>query len=456
MEYLVVSKIACGVNSDWMKGNRSIMSATYYFISDLHIGGDEALGVCDFETELIDFMDEIAQRTEDAELIIIGDVFGLWEFTQVDGVEKINILIEQFPNIFNAFRRTGEKVKITVLPGNHDYEIACYQEYVDIFKTYNISVEQNPAIIREIGGKRLWIEHGNQYDEANRMPDFGNPYGLPIGYFITSNMVGTAGQLSERGRHNWLKDIQSVYPTELVPDWVMSNYFYREMSPLLRWISLPFLLLSGLTIFVLGGSALEYFNITDSNIFLDNRIFNALGIVGNLFQIILTINAIVLLMSLVLAIPLFFVFRDLKRTLKRFGIELDPAELTGEKEELYLDAARKVFNDDPNIVAFIYGHTHTPSVRHIGDRVILNTGTWLKQFERVSARFGFFPAIYVPTFCLNYFRVSTEKDKIIIEYQKIDKSPPSDLTFIQRMIVSRKLRKKITPIPNKTVLDSLQ
>jgi len=432
------------------------MSATYYFISDLHIGGDEALGVCDFETELIDFMDEIAQRTEDAELIIIGDVFGLWEFTQVDGVEKINILIEQFPNIFNAFRRTGEKVKITVLPGNHDYEIACYQEYVDIFKTYNISVEQNPAIIREIGGKRLWIEHGNQYDEANRMPDFGNPYGLPIGYFITSNMVGTAGQLSERGRHNWLKDIQSVYPTELVPDWVMSNYFYREMSPLLRWISLPFLLLSGLTIFVLGGSALEYFNITDSNIFLDNRIFNALGIVGNLFQIILTINAIVLLMSLVLAIPLFFVFRDLKRTLKRFGIELDPAELTGEKEELYLDAARKVFNDDPNIVAFIYGHTHTPSVRHIGDRVILNTGTWLKQFERVSARFGFFPAIYVPTFCLNYFRVSTEKDKIIIEYQKIDKSPPSDLTFIQRMIVSRKLRKKITPIPNKTVLDSLQ
>ncbi|MBW2220083.1 MAG: phosphoesterase, partial [Deltaproteobacteria bacterium] len=367
-----------------------------------------------------------------------------------------NILIEQFPNIFNAFRRTGEKVKITVLPGNHDYEIACYQEYVDIFKTYNISVEQNPAIIREIGGKRLWIEHGNQYDEANRMPDFGNPYGLPIGYFITSNMVGTAGQLSERGRHNWLKDIQSVYPTELVPDWVMSNYFYREMSPLLRWISLPFLLLSGLTIFVLGGSALEYFNITDSNIFLDNRIFNALGIVGNLFQIILTINAIVLLMSLVLAIPLFFVFRDLKRTLKRFGIELDPAELTGEKEELYLDAARKVFNDDPNIVAFIYGHTHTPSVRHIGDRVILNTGTWLKQFERVSARFGFFPAIYVPTFCLNYFRVSTEKDKIIIEYQKIDKSPPSDLTFIQRMIVSRKLRKKITPIPNKTVLDSLQ
>jgi len=68
------------------------MSATYYFISDLHIGGDEALGVCDFEDELIGFMDEIAQRNEDAELIIIGDVFGLWEFTRVEGVEKLHKL----------------------------------------------------------------------------------------------------------------------------------------------------------------------------------------------------------------------------------------------------------------------------------------------------------------------------------------------------------------------------
>jgi UDP-2,3-diacylglucosamine pyrophosphatase LpxH len=429
------------------------MSKTYYFISDLHIGGDEALGVCDFESELIDFMDEISQRKEDAELIIIGDAFGLWEFTQVEGLEKLNTLISQFPHIFEAFKRVGEKVKITVLPGNHDYEIACYPEFTDIFKTYNISLEQTPAITREIGGKRLWIEHGNQHDAANRMPDFGNPHAMPIGYFITSNMVGTAGQLSERGRHNWLKDIQSVYPTELVPDWVMSNYFYREMSPLLRWMLLPFLILSGLTMFVLGGTALEYFNLTDANIFLDNRIFNSMGIVGSLFQIILTINAIVLLIFIVLSIPLGFVLRDLKRTLKRFGIELDPAELTGEKEELYVNAARKVFEDDPETIAFIYGHTHKPSLQQIGDRYVINTGTWLKQFERTPPRFGILPSIYIPNFCLNYFRVSVEKSRIIINYLKIDKPSPPDLTLVQRMMVSRKRRKKMLPIPKKTVLE---
>ena len=35
------------------------MPMTYYFISDLHIGGDEALGVCDYEAELIEFLEKV-------------------------------------------------------------------------------------------------------------------------------------------------------------------------------------------------------------------------------------------------------------------------------------------------------------------------------------------------------------------------------------------------------------
>jgi UDP-2,3-diacylglucosamine pyrophosphatase LpxH len=428
------------------------LSKSYYFISDLHIGGDEALGSCDFEDEIIQFIGNISQHEEDVELVIVGDAFGLWEFTQVEGKDKIQTLIEQFPKIFAAFKEYGEKIKITVVPGNHDYELACYPEFVDLFKDYNITVEQSQAITREIGGKRLWIEHGNQYDATNRMPDFGNPSAHPIGYFITSNMVGMAGQLSERGRQNWLKDIQSVYPTESVPDWAMSNYFYREMSPLLRWLLLPFLLLSGVSLFVLGGSALEFFNVTNTNIFLDNRVFNSLGIVGSLFQIILTVNTIILLIMILFSIPLGFVFRDLKRTLKRFGIELDPSDLTGEKEELYIDAARKVFKDDPETVAFIYGHTHKPSIQQIENRYVIDTGTWLKQFERIVPRFGLLPAIYVPTFCLNYFHLTEDDGKIVIEYHKIDKIPPSELTLIQRLMVSRKNRNIKIDLPKKTIV----
>ncbi len=38
------------------------------------------------------------------------------------------------------------------------------------------------------------------------------------------------------GRGNWLKDIRSV-ATEQIPDWVLSNYFYREMGWVIRAVS---------------------------------------------------------------------------------------------------------------------------------------------------------------------------------------------------------------------------
>jgi UDP-2,3-diacylglucosamine pyrophosphatase LpxH len=428
------------------------MSKTYYFISDLHLGGDEALGVCDYEAELIGFLEKLAAQEEDAELLIIGDIFGLWEFTDIEGLAKLGKLIEQFPKIFEALRRTGEVVRITMLPGNHDYEIACYPEFVDLLKPYNIHLEQTPHITREIHGRKIWIEHGNQYDAFNYMPDFGNPYAHPIGYFITSSVVSTAGKHSKFGRYNWLKDIQSVYPSEQIPYWVMSNYFYHEMSPLLRWLILPFLLLSGFELFVLGGAALEWLGKTDTNIFLNNRLFSSLGLVGNLVQLILIINTVLFVNLMALSVPLYLIWRDFKATLERFRIVLDPSELSSEKEEQYLEAAQSVFARDPGTVIFIYGHTHKPSLRRLGPRVVINTGTWLKRLDDVKPRVGFLPDIYVPFFCLNYFRISEVDGKLAIDYEQLPKEPPPDLTLLQRLLVPRKRRLVEEPIPERTWL----
>ena len=425
----------------------------YYFISDLHIGGDEALGVCDYEDELIEFLETLSAQQENTELLIIGDIFGLWEFTDIEGPEKLKTLMHQFPRIFEAFRNAGAAVKITMLPGNHDYEIACYPEFVEMLKPFNIHLERTPSITREINGKRIWIEHGNQYDAYNYMPDFGNPYAQPVGYFITSSMVSTAGKHSQFGRYNWLKDIQSVYPTEQVPYWVLSNYFYHEMSPLLRWLILPFIVLSGFEIFVVAGAALEWFGVTETNIFLNNQIFSSLGLVGNLVQMILIINTVLLVNFVVLAVPLYFIWRDFRATLRRFRIVLDPAELSSEKEQNYLDAAKLVFEHDPETRIFIYGHTHFPSVRQFGNRAVINTGTWLKRLDDVKARFRFLPKIYVPFFCLNYFKISETDGKIAIDYSKIEKAPPPDLTLLQRLLVSQKRSKAQEPIPERTLLE---
>jgi len=426
---------------------------TYYFISDLHIGGDESLGSCDFEQELIEFLESLAsKRDEDVELVIVGDGFGLWEFTQADGEDKLELLFNQFPRLFEAFRRAGQEITITLLPGNHDYELACFPAFSEQLANYNIHLEQDYSITRELETKRLWIEHGNQHDSANHMPDYGNPHAQPIGYFITSNMVGGAGQLSARGRYNWLKDIQSVYPTEDVPHWVWSNYFYKEMSPLLRWLILPFLLFFGLTVFVLIGAALEYVGVMETNLFLDNAVLESLGFLGGLLRLILTVNAVVLIQALVLAIPLFFIVRDLKRAARRFGLSLDPSELTGEKEDDYIEAAKAVFEDDAGVAVFVYGHTHAASARRVDGRVVVNTGTWIKQFERVKPLAGLLPQIYVPSYSIGFFRIHEANGEVIIERHEMPKRPDSDLTLVQRLLTLRKHQRLAREVPARMVV----
>lgn len=102
------------------------MPTEYFFVSDLHIGGDEQLKILDFEDDFIAFLEMLERRERDTELVIIGDAFGLWEFTTAEGVERFDVLVGDHAQLFEQFRVTGEHLKITLIPGNHDYELACY------------------------------------------------------------------------------------------------------------------------------------------------------------------------------------------------------------------------------------------------------------------------------------------------------------------------------------------
>ena len=256
------------------------MPTEYFFVSDLHIGGDEQLKILDFEDDFIAFLKMLERREGDTELVIIGDAFGLWEFTTAEGTQKFDLLVGDHARLFEQFRATGQHVKITLIPGNHDYELACYPGFVERLGEYGIILEQKVSITRELGGKKIWIEHGMQRDPSNYMPDFGNPHANPVGYFVTHSLVGTAGQLSGRGRYNWLRDIQSVTPLDEIPRWLISNYFYREMSPWLRYAVVPFLLLFTLSVVNVIGLTLEASGIIGTRIFLDDRLLAPLALRG--------------------------------------------------------------------------------------------------------------------------------------------------------------------------------
>lgn len=130
-----------------------------------------------------------------------------------------------------------------------------------------------------------------------------------------------------------------------------------------------------------------------------------------------------------------------------------PHDLSTGKEQCYLDAAQAVFESDPGTMIFIYGHTHAPSLRRLGNRVVLNTGTWLKRLVRAPLRFGYLPDIYVPFYFLDYFKLSEVDGAIVIDFQRVDKAQPQELDLLQRLLISRKRRETEEPIPARTVLD---
>lgn len=429
------------------------MPKEYFFVSDLHIGGDEQLKILDFEGDFIAFLKMLEQKESDTELVIIGDAFGLWEFTTAEGIEKFDLLVKDHAELFNQFRATGEHVIITLIPGNHDYDLACYPQFVDRLREYNIVLEPEVSISRELAGKKIWIEHGMQHDESNQMPDFGHPHANPVGYFVTRSIVGTAGRLSGRGRYNWLRDIQSVTPLEEIPRWVISNYFYREMNPLLRYAVVPFLLLFAASFVNLIGLVLEASGILGSRVFLDDSLLLPLGLPGRVLGFVFTINAIVICVLLLISIPLLLFALDVQRTLVRFGV-LNTSSAIGESDATYLEAAKEVFASDPEVAIFIYGHTHSASLKKLGDRVVINTGTWLKKLERAPTRVWLLPSVYHPSFRLNYFRMSEDGGRIIIDYERIQKAAPRELTLLQRLVSQRQKHDALDDIPERTVVNA--
>lgn len=428
------------------------MADVYYLVSDLHIGGDEQLQECEFKAEFIEFLHDLESTAEDAELIVLGDAFGLWEFTEARGSEKFDLLVDHHSDLFEQFRATGETVDITLIPGNHDAELAGYAEYVEQLGEYNVGLEPRLHLVRTVGAKRLWIEHGMQRDGNNRLPEFGNPRANPLGYFVNRHITGKAGQLSGRGKYNWLKDIQSLTPLEEVPYWIISNYFYREMSPFLRYASLPFLLLFNVSLFYLVAIVLET-AILGTNFFTSFEWLRGLGVAGDLLLFVITVNLVVIGLLLVVAIPLFFFVRDARRTLERFGL-LVPETVTRERDAAYLDTARAVFADHPDVVAFVYGHTHRPSLKTVDGRLVVNTGTWLKRYTRTPVLLGLLPPVYYPSFQLNYFRVSADPENepggVLFEYETVEKDAPRELTLLQRLLV-RKPKQRVE-IPTRTVV----
>jgi len=201
------------------------------------------------------------------------------------------------------------------------------------------------------------------------------------------------------------------------------------------------------------GEILRVVGIFDYNILFHNPLMSRLGIIDNVLQAVITINSIFLV---VFGIPAAFVQHDLSRTLNRFHLltshgtdpNLDP-------EDSYLKGAQEVFQADDKVVVFIFGHTHAAFLKRLGPagQVVLNTGTWLKLLRRAPVRFGLLPAVYHPSYRLNYFRIEKQNNHLVIDYVMLPKTPERELTWLQRLVTLGKVPKPPEAISAKTVVD---
>ncbi len=423
----------------------------YYVISDLHIGGDEQLEEVEFLDELLTFLDGFEGTDDDVEIVINGDAFGLWEFTTVDGTEKLDVLEETYPELFETFRRVGEDVRITLLPGNHDHELAAYDEYVDRFADYNVDLVQEESITRPIGGREIHFEHGHQRDPNNRIEDWGSPHATPLGYFYNTLVTSRAGRLSDRGRYNWLKDVQAVTPTERMPVWLYSKYFYREMNPVLRYALVPFLLFFNVSVVLALLAGFDLLGVWSMPVDRTTAFLGRFGAAGTAVWFLLAINVAMAGLVLLLAVPLYFIRRDVRKTINRFGVL--ETSLTVDSEGPYESAAREVFAANEDAVVFCYGHTHRPLIKDVEGGVMVNTGTWLKRLHRRDGIIGVLPPVFYPSYQLATVRITDGPEGIVVEHQSKRKPSPAteELTLTERLFTVG--REPEPDLPDRTVID---
>ena len=165
-----------------------------YVISDLHLDevGDSRLFRDDRQgLALASLCDRIAR--EDAELVLLGDIFELTGMTPLQrGLErffaKLEVDVEPRPRrpvaalvsaaaranpqAIDALARLSARARVTVVSGNHDHQLAT-PEGEAALTAIGLRVDRSRSVVRTVAGRTLVLQHGHEHDPGNAEPGGG-------------------------------------------------------------------------------------------------------------------------------------------------------------------------------------------------------------------------------------------------------------------------------------------
>ena len=427
-------------------------NALIVFVSDSHIGGDPGCDGFESPDELESFFVELAGREGPVELVLAGDLFDFLQIGAVpEGMDRAALTISrpEYVRMFEALARfKGEEGKrVVYLPGNHDAEMWWNPGIQETLRERGLVDEfaLSYSASLETGGKRwlVYCEHGNQFDPANTIEDYGDSLDTPLGYHVVTDFTRRIAPFGEISRGLDLSEIKMVYPLVEIPRWISSRYFYDAVGMVAAYLLLPLLVVYALyravayvLVILYGGTLNE-----DPMRLLDS--YQELPFVHRFF---IDIGLFGLLVVLIFAIFFLVVRHAVRRVLTTVSLKQKPnySPATSSKEKIRSVLSGEAlppmgtFGGPEEIDVFVSGHTHLPSLdevekRNGGKAVMVNSGCWLRQLQPVSPYLKG-PPVFVSKFVLTHVRVYVQGGALRVELWEQPKPAGQHLTWTERLL----------------------
>jgi UDP-2,3-diacylglucosamine pyrophosphatase LpxH len=383
-------------------------------LSDSHIGGDGGRDIFESPDAMKALFDELDGHPAPVELVLAGDFFDFLRVSERPaGSDPASLTIArpEYREVFEALRRfgRGESRTVTYLPGNHDAEMWWNREIRAALEREGLVQEfalSYAASFASAPGRIVYCEHGNQFDSANAIHDYADPWDTPLGSHIVTDLVPHIPS-GRRVSELHLREVDRVFPLTLIPEWLAGRIFYDVVALSVRWLLLPLIavyLAIEVLLRVIGqrggwelGVALA-FNIPLLIVFF------------GLFLMVLRWTAVRTIRS---------ASAHLGGAAGEHGGAFDPSV---SEIRAYLESGRSppLAGDLRGPIAvFVSGHTHAPSLTGFeagdGSRgVLVNSGCWLRQLQPVPARLGA-PQVFVGRFVQTHVRVYWSADGVQVE-----------------------------------------
>ena len=421
------------------------------FVSDSHIGGDPGCDGFESPEELSALLDELAGRDGPVELILAGDFF---DFLQIspprDDVDRAALTMArpEYEGLFAALERfaSGEQKRVVYLPGNHDAEMWWNPRIQETLRKRGLVDEFALSYEArfEVEGERriVYCEHGNQFDPANTVEDYGDPLDTPLGHHVVTDFTRRVAPFGEVSRGLDLSEIKNVYPLVEIPRWVASRYFYDAVGLVAAYLLLPLL------VFYAVYRAIAYLLAFTGGVPV--RFLQSYQELPRVHELFLDIGLFGLVALLIFGIFFLAVRREVRHVSSAVSLKQKPryspaasskekvrSVVTGEIAPPMLPSVQS-----EEIDVFVSGHTHLPSLDEVekpggAHAVMVNSGCWLRQLQPVSPRLKG-PPVFVSRFVLTHVRVYVQGSSLRVELWEQPKPAEQQLTRIERLLSLRR------------------